>query len=494
MSSSIHFICNNRNISATAHPGTTVLDYIRRELRMTGTKEGCREGDCGACTILVGEAASPGAPNLRYRAVNSCILPLGTVRGRHVVTIEGLNRHDSPSLNPIQKLFVEEGASQCGFCTPGFIVSLTSFFLNSRELTLEEALSAVTGNICRCTGYTAIQRAIALVVDTYGKKIQTDKNRTEQLIRIGIIPDYFADIPQRLEELHRHDEPEKETDGLRVHGGQNAVCDYLVAGGTDLYVQKPEELVDTSIRFLSSERDLQGIEQKDGEYILGACTPLDELKHSPQLLSLFPRMKEFLALIASPQIRGRATIGGNIVNASPIGDLSIFFLALEARLALAGAEESRSIPLKDFFLGYKKVDLHPHEIVQSIMFEQFTQNTFFHFEKVSRRTNLDIAAVNSACKMTVETVDGVTKIASLTISAGGVAPIPLLLKKTGNFLTGKPVSADSVREAARIAADEVQPISDIRGSALYKKLLLQKLIYSHFITLLPDDIEAEKLL
>ncbi len=488
MSSSIHFICNNGNVSASAHPGTTVLDYIRRELRMTGTKEGCREGDCGACTILVGDVSSPGAQNLRYRAVNSCILPLGTVQGRHVVTIEGLNRQNPPSLNPIQELFVEEGASQCGFCTPGFIVSLTSFFLNSKELTLEEALSAVTGNICRCTGYAAIQRAIALLVDTYGKKIQTNKNRIEQLISIDIIPDYFADIPERLDEL------EKGTDGPRVRGGQNAVCDYPVAGGTDLYVQKPEELVDTSLRFLSSERDLQGIEQKDGEYILGACTPLDELKHSPQLLSLFPRMKEFLALIASPQIRGRATIGGNIVNASPIGDLSIFFLALEARLALAGAEESRSIPLKDFFLGYKKVDLHHHEIVHSIMFEQFTQNTLFHFEKVSRRTNLDIAAVNSACKMTVETVDGVKKIASLTISAGGVAPIPLLLKKTGDFLTGKPVNADSVREAVRIAADEVQPISDIRGSALYKKLLLQKLIYAHFITLLPDDIEAEKLL
>lgn len=519
----------------------TVLDFLRRDLRLTGTKEGCREGDCGACTILVGEFYKIEG-RVIYRAVNSCLLPLGEIDGKHVVTIEGINPERDvssetgtqsalPPLNPIQEMFVQENASQCGFCTPGFIVSLTWFFLESPEITVEKAFEAVAGNICRCTGYESIKRAIRKLTGRFAETLSTPKPvavhaRTGFLIEAGIIPPYFTGIPQRLSGIKRAEQSKSEAAlSLGLQSKREAAA--IIAGGTDLYVQKPDYLEEHPVNFISSQPSLSGIEIGDGECRIGAGTPVETLKDSQELIGIIPKMDEYLNLIASAQIRRQATVGGNIINASPIGDLSIMFLALGSECVLADGSATgtdggdrrvfnRRVPLKDFFLGYKKLDIREEEILESVLFPVPSVDSLFNFEKVSRRTHLDIASVNSAALITLEgdeikalsrTDTGAgglpatpglefsaeRRIAEASLSAGGVAPVPLFLTKTSRHLRGKPVTAEVIKQAADIADGEVSPIDDIRGSSEYKRLLLRRLIYAHFIKLYPEQKELEAL-
>jgi xanthine dehydrogenase small subunit len=532
MAKRIRFICNNRDIETEKPPGMTVLDFLRRDLRLTGTKEGCREGDCGACTILVGEFSEIEGRAV-YRAVNSCLLPLGEIAGKHVITIEGINpewdgggqtgaQSPLPLLNPIQEMFVQENASQCGFCTPGFIVSLTWFFLESSELTVEKAFEAVAGNICRCTGYESIKRAIRKLTGRFGETFSIPhegavRTRTGPLIEAGVVPPYFAGIPKRLSAIKRTEQSEVEAalaPGLQSKREAAAI----IAGGTDLYVQKPDYLEEHPVNFISSQPSLSGIEVGGGECRIGAGTPVETLKDSPELIGIIPKMDEYLNLIASAQIRRQATVGGNIINASPIGDLSIMFLALGSECVLADGSATgtdggdrrvsdrrvfnRRLPLKDFFLGYKKLDIREGEILESVVFPVPSVDSLYNFEKVSRRTHLDIASVNSAVLITLEgdEIDAPGsefntehRITGAFLSAGGVAPVPLNLRETSRYLRGKPVTAEVIEQAADIADGEVSPIDDIRGSIEYKRLLLRRLIYAHFIKLFPEQKELEGL-
>lgn len=522
MSKRIRFICNNRDTETEKPAGMTVLDFLRRDLRLTGTKEGCREGDCGACTILVGEFSEIEG-RVVYRAVNSCLLPLGEIAGKHVVTIEGINpERDAgsetgaqsalPPLNPIQELFVQENASQCGFCTPGFIVSLTWFFLESSEITVEKAFEAVAGNICRCTGYESIKRAIRKLTDRFAETFSIPRDgdvraRTGILIEAGIIPSYFTGISERLSGIKRTARSESEAalaPGLQSKRDAAAI----IAGGTDLYVQKPDYLEEHPVNFISSQPSLSGIEIGGGECRIGAGTTVETLKASPELIGIIPKMDEYLNLIASAQIRRQATVGGNIINASPIGDLSIMFLALGSECVLADGSANgtdggdRRVPLKDFFLGYKKLDIRKEEILEAVLFPVPSVDSLFNFEKVSRRTHLDIASVNSAALITLEgdeieapgsEFSAERRIAEAFLSAGGVAPVPLYLRGTSRYLRGKPVTAEVIKQAADIADGEASPIDDIRGSSEYKRLLLRRLIYAHFIKLFPEQKELEAL-
>jgi xanthine dehydrogenase small subunit len=539
MASPIRFICNDRIIETWEPGSSVVLDFLRNTQRLTGTKEGCREGDCGACTVLVGNLSQEDH-HISYHSICSCLLPLGDIDGKHVVTIEGLNpTSDNPSgdnptarnpvahnpggkenLNPIQEVFVEEGATQCGFCTPGFIVSLTYFFLTAEELSVEKAEEAVAGNICRCTGYTSIKRALELLVQRYRGMLAGTAERVPQLIEHGMIPSYFSDIPSRLAALGRTSAEEGATGKGHPRspaGPESRPSEETwVAGGTDLYVQNPDSIIGSPIRLFSQKPELRGISIDETQCRIGAGTPVEEVKASHSLRTLFSNMDHYLELIASPPIRQRATVGGNIVNASPIGDLTILFLALDSVLVLEHNGSTRKVKLKDFFLDYKKLDLRNGEIVKEVVFPLPSSHTHFTFEKVSRRRHLDIASVNSAMMIEVGPAEtrekpaastsegggrsdtfGVTatqRIAGVHLSAGGVGPVPLFLGRSVASLTGKPVSAPIIQEAAEEALQEISPISDVRGSAQYKRLLLRQLIYAHFVTLFPETIKAEELL
>ena len=240
----ISFILNTKEVSTALPSGTTVLDFVRYQQHLMGTKIGCREGDCGACTVIVGELTEDG---LRYRTATSCLMPLGNAHGKHIVTVEGINM---TGLNPIQQAMADESATQCGFCTPGFVVSLAAFCLSTNEATLANALAAIDGNICRCTGYKSIERASGQVAQLLAERQEEDP--ISFAVTQGLLPDYFSGIPERLKAL-----------SLTLNGEltNNSPAAWRVGGGTDVYVQKHDEIKDASIRFLFGDQGLKGIAQ-----------------------------------------------------------------------------------------------------------------------------------------------------------------------------------------------------------------------------------------
>jgi xanthine dehydrogenase small subunit len=390
------------------------------------------------------------------------------------VTIEGLN---SAELTPIQRELVERGASQCGFCTPGIVMALTGFLLSSPEITPGKAVAALDGNICRCTGYVSIKAAAAALADKYGL-LSGVTDRVPALVMEGILPSYFADASRRLRSIERRDTADE---GRRER---------VIAGGTDLLVKMPNETERVPAMFLSRERKYKGI-RIDGRYcVIGSASTMDEIRADRNMRSILPGIDAYFNLIASAPIRREATIGGNIVNASPIGDLIILFLALDASVVLRSAKKERVVPLRKFYKAYKTLDMQEGELLAELHFPLPAPGFRFHFEKVSRRAHLDIASVNTAIGLGM---DGST-IRSALLSAGGVAPVPMLLARASAFLAGKEAEPDVIREAAGIAGEEISPIDDVRGSAAYKRLLLQRLIRAHFIELFPERAMTAELL
>ena len=472
----IRFLLNETLIETELPPGTVLLDFIRYHRQLMGTKIGCREGDCGACTVLVGDIRDG---RLRYDPMTSCLVPLGNAQGKHIVTIEGINQPGQ--LNPVQQAMADEGATQCGFCTPGFVVSLAGFCLSDKESTPQNAIAAVDGNICRCTGYKSIERAASRVARLV--KERNDKEPAVFAAQQNILPAWFADIKNKLAALQ--DSESSGLNGLRTNDSGLITT----AGGTDLYVQKHDEMTDAEIRFVFNDPVLKGITKKDNQCMIGPSATVSDLKNSAVINEAFPAFQQYAKLVSSTPIRNMATIAGNFINASPIGDFTIFFLALDAQLVLSDGESQRELPLRKLYKGYKQLEKRPGEIIRQIRFELPGSTTLFHFEKVSKRTWLDIASVNSAIKIEK---DGDT-ILSANISAGGVGPIPILLRLTNDFLKGKSVSANLITDAIEMAQTEISPISDTRGSAAYKRFLLGQLIKAHFLTAIPG-MEMDSLL
>lgn len=453
MSRPIRFVLNTGIFEYNGPTGRPLLDAIRVDADLKGTKHACREGDCGSCVVLVGE---PDGETVRYRAMNSCLMPVAAAAGRHVITIEGL---DPGAIGPLQKPFVDEGASQCGFCTPGFLVSLVGHLLNCPDWQVAPAFNSLAGNICRCTGYASIQRATAEILADLTDRVAVDEPRFSALVREGYLPEGLREARALAFDLEPH------TDD---HGG-----DRPVAGGTDLYVQRPGDYAHTDISLVRARTT--GIRADGDEIVFAASATAEDMKQSAVLADELGDMVRPMDLMGSLPIRERATIAGNIVNASPIGDMAVMLTALDAELELVGDRGKRALPLREFFLGYKILDLRPGELIESIRIRR-RPGRLFNFEKVSKRTHLDIASVNTAASLRVE--DGIVTEAGL--AAGGVAPIPLALVETEALLIGQRPDAETAWAAARCAAAEASPIDDVRGSADYKRLLLRQLVLAHF--------------
>ncbi|NOX65042.1 MAG: 2Fe-2S iron-sulfur cluster binding domain-containing protein [Chlorobi bacterium] len=466
MAQKINFILNNVELSVESATGKTLLDFIRKDAKLTGTKEGCcREGDCGACTVLIGEIIND---ELHYKSVNSCLYPIGKVNGKHVVTIEGIN---SDELTPVQHAYTEENASQCGFCTPGFIISTTGYLLKNDKPNIDSAINAVAGNVCRCTGYVSIKRALNDIVEEM-KLYDNSDNVITELISKKYIPEYFSTIKERLKRLEI----------IELKESNKTL---IVGGGTDLYVQREDDLKNEDLVFVSADAAEKIYKEGNSIFITGSTT-FQELAHSDVIKELIPNIEEVNKLIASLPIRNSATIAGNIVNASPIADMTIILLTLNTALHL---NDNRTVPLREFFLGYKTLAKSETEIIEKIEIQIPEGKTLFNFEKVSKRTHLDIASVNSAFIISLED----KKIVSCGLSIGGVAPIPLFLKETSAYLEGKDLDTETIKGALKIIDKEISPISDVRGSAEYKRLLAKQMFKSHFIKLFPDKISVEDL-
>jgi xanthine dehydrogenase small subunit len=457
----VQFILNDKLVNAEQASGSTVLDYIRYYKRLVGTKIGCREGDCGACTILVGDFENG---KLVYRSMTSCLMPLGNAHGKHILSVEGINMKE---LTPVQQAMVDTNGTQCGFCTLGFVMSFTGFVLNDTAKKYEDAIAAIDGNICRCTGYKSIERAAAILSEKINDK--PGQETIAWLVQQKFIPEYFLQIKDRLKNL-------KETIQTPVTGINTAEQKLMLGGGTDLIVQKALTVKKADVTHLFDNSNLQEIRFENGQCHIGAAVTVTAFAESELIQDIFPGLHKYIKLISSTPIRNMATMAGNLVNASPIGDMSIFFLALDSDIVLNRNGSTRTIKLKDFYKAYKQTDKAADEVIEKIIFMPPHKNSF-NFEKVSKRTHLDIASVNSACQLQLN--EG-GSIKDIHLSAGGVAPFPKYLAATCSFLNGKRIDDGTLKEAIAIMNEEIAPISDARGTAEYKKLLLRQLFLAHF--------------
>ena len=463
------FLLNDTLVRTDVPKGMSLLNFIRNEAGLKGTKSGCKEGDCGACTVLEGTLQDG---KVIYKSIVSCLTPLGNVHGKHIVTVEGLNNNE---LTPVQQVMVDNAATQCGFCTPGFVVSFTGYSLSAKAGNPEEAIASVAGNICRCTGYKSIEKAAFILADILKNK--DTKQSLEWLIKNRFVPEYFKEVKAKLETI----KPDEKI---------LSAPDKQIAGGTDLMVQQPEMITISALEFLSLNDDLKQIYKNGNTLIVGGAVTVNQLLENKDFSRAFPKAKSWFKLISSEQIRNTATLAGNIVNASPIGDMSIFFLALDAVLVLEKNNNSRKVALKEFFIDYKKIDKEDNEIIKSVEFNLLTEYDRFNFEKVSKRIHLDIASVNTA--IFLKTKENI--IIKALLSAGGVAPVPKFLYQTSDFLSGKKLTPELLAGAQSVMEKEVSPIDDIRGSEYYKKLLLKQLLTAHFMEIFPEIFNEKVLL
>lgn len=388
------------------------------------------------------------------------------------------------------RALAEANGSQCGFCSPGFVVSLTAYLIGGErgKLSVEGAISAVEGNLCRCTGYGSIKRAAARLVEEFGDLPVDASRRLEALVAAGVVPTALQ-LFATGQMLTAGGAP-GDTKDFIVRG-------FVLGGGTDFFVRNPDpDRGDyPEYTLLGRNPELRRVELRanggDGNaprLEVGAALNWREFFSEPRVLELVPGLGAFEKLLASPLVRERATIGGNIANASPVGDLTAMLLALGASVRIEGGPGGpRELPLESLFLGYKKLDLRPGEYIASALLPAARKVERFNFEKVSKRERLDIAAVNSAAVFELALDE---RIERARISAGGVAPVPLVLKKTAAFLAGKRPDPATALEAARIAAGEIAPIGDVRGAADYRSRLLQRLVLSHFVRLFPESAVA----
>ncbi|MBM3524494.1 MAG: xanthine dehydrogenase small subunit, partial [Alphaproteobacteria bacterium] len=398
MAAPIHFLLDGRlRAIDDVDPNTTVLEWLRGEERRCGTKEGCAEGDCGACTVVVAEPDTAGA--LRYRAVNACIQPLGTLDGRQLITIESLRGPDG-ALHPVQQAMVEAHGSQCGFCTPGFVMSLFALRHDAEATGHEAALRAIAGNLCRCTGYRPIlaaaerMRAIAPARDRFDEDAATTASRLARppdAMRGSAASGWHA--PVSLAEFDR------------VIASHPAAV--LVAGASDLGLEitKQHKRYDDLV-FVGAIAELRGIRRDATHLDLGAAVTWAEA-HSP-LVELWPGLDALIERFAGLQIRNVATLGGNIANASPIGDGSPAFLALDAELVLWRAGTRRRMPLAEFFLAYRRTALQSGEVIERIRLPLPSPRTRYAAWKIAKRHDSDISAVCGCFRVELDGRDRIT--------------------------------------------------------------------------------------
>lgn len=462
------FLVNDREVDTDLPPGSALVDCLRNELQLRGTKIGCREGDCGACTVLAGELVDG---QMRYQSLASCLSPLGNAAGKHIVTIEGINQ---THLTAIQAAFVEENGTQCGFCTPGFILSLYGFCLGGNPLNMANAMEAVAGNVCRCTGYAAIKRAMAAIV---AKVQQLDAgDPVPWMVANGFLPEYFLGIPERMRAF--------------ALPGPRAVpaSGYILAGGTDLLIQDFDGAADAAeVRLLSGLEAFRRISVEPARCTIGAACTISEIKDSAALNRVIPNLGDYLSLMASRPIRNMGTVGGNLANASPLGDLCVMLMALDATLLLSGQDGKRTLRLRDFYPGYKQVRKDPDELIESVSFDLPDGDAHFSFEKTSKRVHLDMATVNSAMRIVLDR--GV--IRSATLAAGSLGPTVQYLERTSSYLAGKRIDTATFKEANRIAQTEIAPLSRHPGDGDYKRALLRQHLLLHLMSCSPGSLTLE---
>jgi len=439
--SDIAFLLNGTPVRVVGEsPTRTLLDYLREVKGLKGTKEGCNEGDCGACTVMVSDEGGT-------RALNSCILFLPQLHGKAVRTVEGISAPDG-TLHPVQQAMIDHHGSQCGFCTPGFVVSMAVAHKDGAT----DHDDRLAGNLCRCTGYAPIIRAAEAA-----ESAPVPAWLSDDLRQIGRTPPPFA--PRSSDEL---------ADWCLAHPGGT-----LVAGATDVGLWVTKGLMDLpEIAFLHACGDLQQITRRDGWLHVGAGVTIQRLRAA--VSGSHPALDELFRRFASEQVRGAATIGGNIANGSPIGDAPPALIAIGARLHLRRGADRREIALEDFFLDYKKQDRAPGEFVEAVSFPDSAPDLACY--KLSKRFDQDISAVCGCFDITRKG----GRVASARIAFGGMAGIPKRATAVEKALAGRDWTLATVTAALPAFADDFTPMTDMRASADYRLRSAQAMLVRYF--------------
>jgi xanthine dehydrogenase small subunit len=443
----IAFLLNGETVRVGAEPTRTLLDWLREERGLKGTKEGCNEGDCGACTVMVTDAAGS-------RALNACILLLPQLQGNAVRTVEGI-AGPGGALHPVQRAMVEQHGSQCGFCTPGFVVSMAVAHLNGRT----DHDDQLAGNLCRCTGYAPIVRAAeAAAAEPVPEWMRAD-GLAVGADAVQHPSDQDAFLPQSADEL-----------AAWYVANPDAV---LVAGATDVGLWVTKQLRDLpKVAFLNGCADLKGIGVGPETIRFGAGVTMTDM--GAAVAESLPSYSELIRRYGSVQVRNAATIGGNIANGSPIGDNPPALIALGATLHLRQGEARREMPVEAFFLDYGKQDRREGEFIEAVTVP--CRAPAFRTYKLSKRFDQDISAVCGAFNLTIE----VGKVKEARIAFGGMAGVPKRAAAVESALVGQDWSAATVEAALPALATDFTPLSDMRASAVYRLEAAQGMLRRYF--------------
>ena len=437
-------------------PTTTLLQYLREQLGRTGTKEGCAEGDCGACTVVVGE---PAGDDIAYRAVNACIRFLPTLDGKEVVTVESLRAHGT-ALHPIQQALVDCHGSQCGFCTPGFVMSLFGLYLNQPVVARSAVVDALAGNLCRCTGYRPIVEAGCRMqsyppparwsrddAQSAARRARLQSIQRRESLSIATAPGFHA--PLTLAEL--------------ANAYAAAPHSLLLAGSTDIGLWVTKQLRELPpLLYLGEVAELKQIRVADGHINIGAAVRLTEAYAA--IVERYPMLAELGNRFASPPIRNAGTLCGNLANGSPIGDSMPVLIALGASVELRHGAATRTLPLEALYLGYQKKALAPGEFVTAVRIPLPKAGIVVASYKIAKRFDQDISAVCGGYALTIE--NGI--VTAARIAYGGMAAIPQRALHTEAALLGQPWTASTIEAAMTQIAVDYTPLSDMRASADYR--------------------------
>jgi xanthine dehydrogenase small subunit len=477
-------------------PTLTLLHYLQQSHR-TGTKEGCGDGDCGACTVALIDQNAAGQPC--YQAVNSCLMPLAALAGREIITVEGLAARASDTLtpaqlHPVQAAMVETGGSQCGYCTPGFIMSLFAAYYDGK---VED--SAIEGNLCRCTGYLPIRRAAQLITEQLSEDHLSDHSFTYTSTHNGAASTLTS--PQRDRFTEKLQASVSQISPLSYSGNQQQFyrplhlsevlellqhypAAVLMAGATDLGLEMSHDRQSFPVLIsLESVAELQHIVHTAESVAIGAAVPLSQIE--AKLRGVFPSLDEMLYWFAARQVRNRATLGGNIGTASPIGDLPPVLLSLDAELhlaSLAGDAEVqyRTLPLSSFFKGYRQTDLRSGEVIVSVQIPKPAESIrrLSYAYKVGKRGTDDISIVAAAFAIDL---DSNHQILKARLAYGGVAATPARAIAVEQLLIGQPWQLETVQQVKPALREAFTPLTDLRGSADYRKRLVANLFEKFFV-------------
>ncbi len=465
-------------------PNTTVLTYLREHLRRTGTKEGCAEGDCGACTVVVGELDGD---RLRFRALNSCIQLLPTLDGKLLVTVESLVSPDG-ELHPVQRAMVDCHGSQCGFCTPGFVMSLFALYKSERDPDRRRIRDVLAGNLCRCTGYRPILDAARAMyergrsanghwlhapADPGGQPGAAERELVERLRGLGRRRCLELAAPAAGGGEHRYWAPTRLAELTEL--AERHPDARLVAGCTDvgLWITKELRQIEQTI-YVGNVEELRRLEVTDGHLEIGAAVTRTDTYR--ELAERFPDFGELLRRFASPPIRNAATLGGNVVTGSPIGDSLPALLALDASVVLVRGERRRELPLDELYLGYRRTALEPGELLERVRVPLTPPDRLFRAYKISKRFDQDISAVCAAFCLRLE--DG--RARDVRIGFGGMSATPERARRCEQAIEGARWSEEAVAAGLEALDADFTPISDMRASRGYRRQVARNLLRKFF--------------